>query len=192
MSVYSWLIFALWLMLFAYWAFSATRAKKSIREASVRWRETGLRLGALVLIVVALRVPSVRHVLRHAHGYAASTGMVTGIIGVVLCVLGVCLALWARVHLGTNWGMPMSRKESPELVTTGPYALVRHPIYSGLILAMIGSAGAQSILWVVPLALFGVYFTYSARREERLMTEQIPDQYPAYKRRTKMFVPCAW
>lgn len=85
--------------------------------------------------------------------------------------------------------MPMSRKESPELVTTGPYALVRHPIYTGIVLAMLGSALAQSLFWLAPLALGGAYFTYSARSEERLMTEQFQDQYPPYKKRTKMFVP---
>ena len=63
-------------------------------------------------------------------------------------VLGLALAVWARVYLGRNWGMPMSRRADPELVTTGPYRRVRHPIYSGLILAMAGTAIAVSLYWL--------------------------------------------
>jgi len=62
-----------------------------------------------------------------------------GGVGVALCALGIGLAIWARTYLGRNWGMPMSRKENPELVTSGPYAYVRHPIYTGLLIAMLGS-----------------------------------------------------
>jgi protein-S-isoprenylcysteine O-methyltransferase Ste14 len=85
--------------------------------------------------------------------------------------------------------MPMSRKENPELVSTGPYALVRHPIYTGILLAMLGSTIGQSIFWLLPFILFGAYFIYSARREEKLLTEQFPEQYPAYMHKTKMLVP---
>jgi len=66
---------------------------------------------------------------------------------------------------------------------------VRHPIYSGIILAMLGSAIGESVIWALPLVLFAPYFLYSARREEELMREQFPAQYPDYMRRTKMIVP---
>jgi protein-S-isoprenylcysteine O-methyltransferase Ste14 len=112
-----------------------------------------------------------------------------GIAGVTLCALGVALAIWARVYLGKNWGMPMSRKEHPELVTTGPYAYVRHPIYTGLLLAMFGSAIAETAFWLVPLVVVGAYFIYSARSEEKGMVEEFPERYPAYQKRTKILVP---
>ena len=85
--------------------------------------------------------------------------------------------------------MPMSTKENPELVTTGPYAFVRHPIYTGILLAMLGTAIGENVSWLLPLLLFGGYFIYSARREEELMLRQFPEQYPAYMRRTNMLVP---
>lgn len=85
--------------------------------------------------------------------------------------------------------MPMSRKENPELVTSGPYAYVRHPIYAGILLAMLGSAIAASVVWVIPLTLFGAYFVYSARREEELMTRQFPAEYSAYMKRSSMLLP---
>lgn len=83
----------------------------------------------------------------------------------------------------------MSVKEDPELVTTGPYAYVRHPIYAGLWLVMLGSAIAQSASWLVGLVALGAYFFYSARREEKTMLKQFPDAYGAHMKRTKMFVP---
>lgn len=60
-------------------------------------------------------------------------------------VLGLGLAVWARIYLGRNWGMPTSTKEDPELVTSGPYRTIRHPIYTGILLAMIGSAIAVTV-----------------------------------------------
>ena len=142
----------------------------------------------LVVVVIALRTPQVRHALRSAQMFAASSTLM-GVSGVVLAALGVGFAIVARVHLGRNWGMPVSRKENPELVSTGPYAFVRHPIYGGMLIAMLGSALGESVFWILPLILFGVYFIYSARREERLMLEQFPRQYPAYMSRTKMLLP---
>ena len=83
----------------------------------------------------------------------------------------------------------MTRKDEPELVTSGPYHLVRHPIYSGILLAGIGTAVALSWLWLAAVVLAGAYFVYAATVEERFMTEQFPDAYPEYKRSSKMLVP---
>jgi protein-S-isoprenylcysteine O-methyltransferase Ste14 len=74
-------------------------------------------------------------------------------------------------------------------VTSGPYHLVRHPIYSGILVAGVGTAVALSWLWLTAVALAGVYFVYSATVEEHYLTEQFPDTYSVYKRSTKMLVP---
>jgi protein-S-isoprenylcysteine O-methyltransferase Ste14 len=141
-----------------------------------------------VLTLAALHVAGAGQVLRATQAYQAHSTLL-GAIGAALVLLGVALAIFARVYLGRNWGMPMSRKAEPELVTGGPYAYVRHPIYTGIILAMLGSAIGESIIWALPLVLFAPYFIYSARREEELMREQFPGQYPDYMQRTKMIVP---
>lgn len=83
----------------------------------------------------------------------------------------------------------MSQKNDPELVTGGPYHLVRHPIYSGVLLAGVGTAVALSWLWLIAVALAGVYFVCSATGEERNMAERFPEIYPVYRGSTKMFVP---
>src|SRR5207245_9042332 len=110
-------------------------------------------------------------------------------VGLVLFAPGLGFAGWPRVHIGRNWGIPMTQKDEPELVTSGPYRLVRHPIYSGILVAGFGTAVALSWLWLIPVGLAGVYFLYSATAEERYLSEQFPDTYPVYKRSTKMLVP---
>ena len=83
----------------------------------------------------------------------------------------------------------MTQKEEPESVTSGPYHLVRHPIYSGILVAGVGTVVALSWQWVIAVALAGFYFLYSASNEERYLTDEFPDTYPAYKRSTKMLLP---
>ena len=189
MTFYSWIIVALWLIFAAYWIVSARGAKRTIGSAWVRRREAGLRLAILALVLLALRISIFRHALRNAGFYAVNKSIPMGIAGAALCALGIGLAILARYYLGRNWGLPMSRKENPELVTAGPYAFIRHPIYTGLLLAMLGSAIGESIFWLAPLILCVPYFIYSARREEKLMIEQFPERYPAYIKRTRMLLP---
>jgi protein-S-isoprenylcysteine O-methyltransferase Ste14 len=83
----------------------------------------------------------------------------------------------------------MSKKVDPELVTTGPYRSIRHPIYSGILLATIGTAIAVSWYWWIVVVLGGCYFVYSALVEERNMASLFPDSYPRYKQTTKMLIP---
>ena len=187
MTIFQWIIPALWLLFAAYWGISALSAKRSI-GTTAWWRQGLLRAGIIVLTLAALRTAGAGRTLRLAQVYQMHSAIL-GAIGAVLVLLGVGLAMFARVYLGRNWGMPMSRKEDPELVTGGPYAYVRHPIYSGIIVAMLGSAIGESIVWALPLVLATVYFIHCARREEEIMREQFPAQYPDYMRRTRMIVP---
>jgi protein-S-isoprenylcysteine O-methyltransferase Ste14 len=90
--------------------------------------------------------------------------------------------------MGRQWGMPMTLRDKPMLVTTGPFAYVRHPIYTGIATMLIGSALTNPVASVAAVVLTA-YFIYSARREERDMLRLWPDVYPAYVQRTKRFVP---
>jgi len=191
MTLHHSLIAGLWIAFVAYWGIAAIDTRRRLGTRA-RWRDGGPRLGialVTVLILLALRIPAVSRAARAVSPFAPDDGVLAGAVGVALCALGMGFAVWARIHIGRNWGLPMSRKAKPELVTTGPYALVRHPIYTGWLLAMVGSAAAQTAVWLLPLILLGAYFIYSARREERFMTERFPHDYPAYRRRTKMLVP---
>ena len=110
-------------------------------------------------------------------------------LGVMLCWGGLGFAIWARIHLGKNWGMPMSVKENPELITSGPYAYVRHPIYTGVLAAAIGSALVVGTGWLVLMVLLAIYFIYSAKKEEALLRRTFGQHYDMYAQRTKMLIP---
>jgi protein-S-isoprenylcysteine O-methyltransferase Ste14 len=138
-------------------------------------------------VIVAAAVLLVR--LGAFHGHGLNTDPWRAGVGLVFFVLGLGFAIWARIHIGRNWGTPMTQKDEPELVTSGPYRFVRHPIYAGVLIAGVGTAVALSWLWLTAVVLACVYFLYSATVEERYMTERFPDNYPEYKRSTKMLVP---
>ena len=174
------LVFAVgWAGFWLYWLAAAFSTKKG----RVPWtRELRVRAVLVVVVFILVRLGVFR-----SHGINGDPWRWA--IGLALLVLGLGFAIWARIHIGRNWGIPMTQKEEPELVTGGPYQLVRHPIYSGILVAGIGTAIALSWLWLIPVLLAGAYFFYSATVEERYLTEQFPDSYPAYKRSTKMLVP---
>jgi protein-S-isoprenylcysteine O-methyltransferase Ste14 len=182
-----WLIPALWIGLIAFWLISATRAKRNLNLSAQR-RGIAVRVTLVILVFIVLKVPAVHLALRDTDSYQLHNAVI-GLVGTLLVILGIAIAVSARIRLGRNWGMPASHKENPELITGGPYRFVRHPIYSGFLIAMLGTTIALSLAWVLPLVFFGVYFVYAARQEERYMAEKFPEQYPAYMKRTKMLVP---
>jgi protein-S-isoprenylcysteine O-methyltransferase Ste14 len=168
-----------WAAFWLYWILAAF----SMKRGHVSWsRELWIRLLIVAVAILLIRLGAFR-------GYAANTNPWRAGIGLVLFALGLWLAVWARVHLGRNWGTPMTQKLEPELVTSGPYRLARHPIYSGILVAGLGTAVALSWQWLTAVLLAGIYFVYAARVEERYLAEQFPADYPPYKRSTKMLVP---
>jgi protein-S-isoprenylcysteine O-methyltransferase Ste14 len=168
-----------WAVFWLYWLVAARSMKHGRRRWSNEWR---IRLVIVVVAVAVVRFGGFR-----GHGIDTDTWLVA--IGLVLFAVGLAFAVWARLVMGRNWGTPMTQKDEPELVMSGPYRLVRHPIYSGILLACVGTAIALSWTWLVLVALIGIYFVYSARVEERFLEEQFPEQYRAYERTTKMLVP---
>lgn len=174
------LVFAFgWGAFWLYWLVAAF----SMKRGRVPWsRELGIRAVIAAVVIVLIRLGVFR-------GHGLHTAPWRSAVGISFFIVGLGFAVWARVHIGRNWGAPMTRKEEPELVTSGPYLLVRHPIYSGILVAGLGTAVALSWVWLTAVALAGIYFVYSATFEERYMTEQFPEAYPAYKRSTKMLVP---
>jgi protein-S-isoprenylcysteine O-methyltransferase Ste14 len=117
-----------------------------------------------------------------------------GIIGVALALAGVGFAIWARLALGANWsGLVVTSKEGHELVQSGPYAIVRHPIYTGILLAMIGTALTRGILaGYIGVAAGLVAIMIRINIEEQLMSERFGDAYQAYRRRARKLVPFLW
>ena len=181
MHVIEHVIYGLWVLFWLVWLAAALTAK---RTAQSRMRQfVGLRVALFVIVILVSRSGAFK-----SHHSIVSNPTLQG-IGMGLFLAGLGLALWARVYLGRNWGTPMSEKVDAELVTTGPYRYIRNPIYSGLILAAIGTAVAVSWYWGFAVVFMGAYFIYSATVEGRTMERLFPNDYPAYKRSTKMLIP---
>ena len=182
MQIYYAIIGACWLVFLATWAISALvfggGGRRSSSPASIVFR---------LLILVAIFF-AVRFDLRPSSQALSGLGPGLAAVGAIVCVAGLSFAIWARVALGRNWGMPMTRHEDPELVTSGPYRYVRHPIYTGLSTMFIGTSLVYPLA-ALPSAAMIAYCVVSALREEHDMAAQFPAAYPEYKQRSKMLVP---
>jgi protein-S-isoprenylcysteine O-methyltransferase Ste14 len=175
------IVVGIWVAFWLYWFVAALRTRGG---GQIAWsRHIGVRVVPAVVLIVLLRAGVLR-----ADSHVAEIAW-RAVLGIALLLLGLGFAVWARLHIGRNWGVPMTQKEEPELVTSGPYRLVRHPIYAGILVGGIGTAVALGWIWLVAVVLLGGYFFYSATVEERYMTVQFPDAYPAYKRSTRMLLP---
>ena len=177
----------IWMVFCVVWLIAAFGVKRNVVSRPV-WCRLPVRaaVAAVLLLVFARRL--------NDHLYLAGVAAllaspIIAVIGTLLCAAGIGFAIWARIVLGANWGMPMTLKQGHELVTAGPYACVRHPIYSGILLAMLGSALGISVLWFAVLLLNAAQFVYAARKEEQLMLRTFPNEYAVYMRRTKMIIP---
>jgi len=164
-------------------AFWSGRTEKRVMTPGVRVYRAATLAGAILLTPWAAQIAAARPVwdVGETGAYALAG----------LTLAGVALAWWARIHLGRLWSSAITRKQDHRIVDTGPYALVRHPIYTGLIAAILATAAAEgnaTALAGAALVAFGLWL--KARTEERfLMAELGADAYGAYCRRVPMLVP---
>lgn len=185
MRVTDYLFLAVWAAFWLYWLIAAVAGRRRAGGSGSLWsgQAVGLRVVLALVIILGLRT----HLLTGQSGTISNPAWRWTCFGIFLVGLG--LAVWARVYLGRNWGQPMSQRAEPELVTTGPYRYVRNPIYSGLILAMVATALAFNLHGLIVVAVVSAYFVYAGVVEERNMAKRFPDTYPEYMHSTKMLVP---
>ncbi len=171
--VVSWIAAAFW---------SAPTEKRVMR------RETWL-YGALTVLGAILLFHSTRRLLGETRLWHVGLGGAYALAGVALA--GILFTWWARVHLGRLWSGAITRKQDHRVVDTGPYALVRHPIYTGMILALFATAAAQAtVSGCLGAALIALGLWIKARMEERFLSAELgADAYAAYRRRVPMLVP---
>jgi protein-S-isoprenylcysteine O-methyltransferase Ste14 len=179
-----WTLGALWIGWLAYWMAASGSTKPTARTESWRSRvaySLPLWGSAFLLLDRHLGVLSARF-LPDVQGLEAA--------GVAVTAVGLGFAIWARVHLGANWSGEVTVKQDHELVRSGPYAVVRHPIYTGLSLAFLGTAIAFGE-WraLLALALAVGSFWYKLRIEERVMRETFGPAYDAYARDVRALIP---
>ena len=186
MLIYRQLMLGLWLAWVLYWVVSAFSAKTTQRRESL-----GSRLSHVVPLLIGVtliawpRVPwdwlSLPLLPHRPLTYA---------VGLALLMLGLAFTVWARLHLGRNWSGTVTLKERHELIRSGPYAYVRHPIYTGLLLALLGSAVACGELRaLIGWCVVAGAFIRKLRIEERFMREIFPGEYPRYCAEVPALIP---
>jgi len=119
-----------------------------------------------------------------------SQSRTVGLVGLGVTIAGCLFAIWARLTLGSNWSGQATVKAGHVLVTTGPYALARHPIYTGLLTASLGTALAiGEMRCIFGLIIIVLALMIKMSQEERLMLQTFPQAYPQYRRRVKALIP---
>jgi protein-S-isoprenylcysteine O-methyltransferase Ste14 len=175
----------LWLTWLSYWLISAGNAKRTVRRETFAQRASHTLpfVAAAVLLSFPQGFPFLCHRL-------FPLNLVTYWIGTGLLLAGLLFTVWARVILGRNWSGTVTVKENHELIQTGPYRWVRHPIYTGLLAAFLGSALAED-LWSSALAMVIVSAALWVKllREEAWMRETFGEKYVSYCARTARLVP---
>jgi protein-S-isoprenylcysteine O-methyltransferase Ste14 len=176
-----------WAALALVWAAGLAFTRKTIRS-----QPSGPRLFHMVLIVIGF---SLLMNARFSAGwlgarFVATTSQAAEPIGAGLTIIGCLFAISARITLGANWSGQATVKAGHELITTGPYSLARHPIYTGLLTACVGTAiGYGEWRCLLGLVLIAVGFMVKIGQEERLMLQTFPQAYAAYRARVKALIP---
>lgn len=181
--IFRYLISIFWLIWLAYWIASMFGNKPAVVQASWLWRFSAL---LVVVAIVALwwNLPEFfdRRLLPRSFSKA--------LVGTILCGLGVAFSIWARAILGRNWSSNPTIKEGHELVQSGPYRFVRHPIYTGILLAIFGTSIASGKVGDLVLILaITLMLIVKLRLEESLMQQQFAEKYTEYRNRTKALIP---
>jgi protein-S-isoprenylcysteine O-methyltransferase len=185
----NWYVGAAWIALTAVWIGAAFKIKRTERSSS-----PGSRLMELCLLVVAFSLlfqrasrlgPLALRVIPGTDSYQWT--------GVAITFAGIAFAIWARFYLGTNWSAVAGVQRDHSLVRSGPYSLVRHPIYSGLITAVLGTAvvfGKAGCFVALPLTV--IAWRRKSLIEEGFMRERFGAEYERYMREVKALIPFVW
>jgi protein-S-isoprenylcysteine O-methyltransferase Ste14 len=147
-----------------------------------------VRAVVFLIVVVLLSVPRIP--LPWLYYQLWPYGLWPFWIGAAVTVAGLLFAVWARRHLGTNWSRSVTIKQGHELITTGPYAVVRHPIYTGILAGFLGTAIALSqVRGFIGFVLVFIVLWAKLRIEEEWMRSQFGETYAAYAHQTTALVP---
>ncbi len=175
-----------WIAFIVYWRIKAADTKTSQRLEP----KAGpiLRAFTFLIVIVLLSIPRIPLPWLYYQLWAA--GLYSFWIGAAVTISGLLLAVWARRHLGRNWSNAVTIKQGHQLITTGPYALVRHPIYTGILTGFLGTAIALSqVRGVIGLVLIFVVLWAKLRKEEEWMRSQFGETYATYVHQTAALVP---
>jgi protein-S-isoprenylcysteine O-methyltransferase Ste14 len=175
-----------WIVFVLYWQIKAADTKVTQRLEPAASRI--LRVLIFLIAIALLSIPRIPLPWLYIQLWPPGYGPFW--LGAAITVAGLLFAVWARVHLGRNWSRSVTIKEGHELITTGPYAVVRHPIYTGILAGFLGMAIAISQVrgFIVVVLIFFVFWL-KLRMEEEFMRSQFGETYATYARKTAALVP---
>lgn len=176
----------LWLIFLIVWVVTWLRTKRAQERAPLSSRLLyGIPIGIGAYLMSS-------HIVLFAWGqtHILPRTALLDAIAILLTAAGISFAIWARFYLGENWSSAVTIKVEHELIRTGPYAWVRHPIYCGLLIALVGTGLARDQLIAVPaVAMFWLGFWIKSRMEERFMRKAFGDRYIEYSKSTGALLP---
>jgi protein-S-isoprenylcysteine O-methyltransferase Ste14 len=176
----------LWIAFLIYWQIKALGTKTTRRIEPVASRI----LRSLIFLIAIVLLSTTRIPLRWLYLQLWPSALWSFWLGAAVMVAGLGFAVWAREHLGTNWSRSVTIKQGHELITTGPYAVVRHPIYTGILAGFLGTAIALSQMrGFIAFVLIFFALWLKLRMEEQWMRSQFGETYTTYSRHTAALVP---
>ena len=177
------LIWIVWLISWVAASFWSGRTQRRVGTLESWMYRAGMIAGGILLIPLTPRLLGEKQLWDVSYGQAFGLA--------VVMVAGLSFTWWARIYLGRLWSSAITRKENHRLIETGPYGIVRHPIYTGLIVGLLATAAAEgraTALVGAVLVIFGIWL--KARSEERFLKGELgADEYAAYSRRVPMLIP---
>ena len=184
-AIASQIIVTCWCIFLVVWLVSAFRTKRTVEKqslASALAHRLPIGLGWWLLILPKWS--------RTADWQVIPRTACFQLTGAVICIYGLVFTLWARRTLAGNWSSDVTFKQDHELIRAGPYRIVRHPIYTGLLVMWFGTAiQIGQVRGIFSLLLVTIGFWIKLNQEERLMMQHFPDAYPAYRREVKALIP---
>jgi protein-S-isoprenylcysteine O-methyltransferase Ste14 len=187
---YGQLIAACWVIFMVVWFIAAFFTKRTVERSASFWRVVWIAAAIAVISLAGSGNGVVWNRLPQGWDWTWADTDAIGVIADAVTVAGLLITLWARATLGSNWSGTVTFKENHELITSGPYAFVRHPIYTGLLTMLLGTViiSGHAFGFAV-LALGTLMLWLKSLDEERLMTKHFPDAYPPYKKRVRAIIP---
>jgi protein-S-isoprenylcysteine O-methyltransferase Ste14 len=175
-----------WIAFLLYWQIKAINTKTTQRLEPIASRI----LRVFIFVIAIALLSTTRIPLPWLYHPLWPAGFWLFWLGAAVLIAGLLFAVWAREHLGRNWSRSVTIKKDHELITTGPYAVVRHPIYTGILTGFLGTAIALSqVRGFIAFALIFLVFSIKLRMEEQWMHSQFGETYTSYVHRTAALVP---
>jgi len=184
--VYNYLFFIIWIGYFVYWWVKAKNITSSVRTESLLSRL--IRAISIVLSLMLIAIPKSPIKLLDLRLLPNSNFFFW--IGVFITLSGLCFSAWARKYLGKNWSQAVTIKDDHQLITDGPYTIVRHPIYTGLLLGFIGTSIAVGELrgLIADVLVFSLLL-FKLKLEDKWLLEQFGESYKIYYQKVSAFIP---